>query len=363
MEELGFSIIDPHIHQWDPYHTPHSAAVLVKALGKYPAVMDRVVRLVKPKPLLETLGTTQYALNPYLPAHYQKDSSLFPVESVVHVEANWHHHKGLGVVEETNWIKQLDFNRHGLKLGAIVAAADPSDRKFKDILKAHQQASPLFCGIRKMAAWHEDSGIYRWCDRPHLYRDKKFLKGFEQLAKMDLSFDAWGYSTQLAEITSLAKQFPQTRIVVDHLATPAGLFGAVGKKTGITASQRESIFIQWQQDIAVLAEQKNVYAKISGLMMPVLGHRFYQQKRTATPSEIVNLLGPLLEHAVKVFGINRIMYASNFPMDKANATLNDLVQAYIQMLRPYGEQAMHAVFRQNAALFYQLHLESTHEKF
>lgn len=325
--------------------------------------MDRVVRLVKPKPLLETLGTTQYALNPYLPAHYQKDSSLFPVESVVHVEANWHHHKGFGVVEETNWIKQLDFNRHGLKLGAIVAAADPRDRKFKDILKAHQQASPLFCGIRKMAAWHEDSGIYRWCDRPHLYRDKKFLKGFEQLAKMDLSFDAWGYSTQLAEITGLAKQFPQTRIVVDHLATPAGLFGAVSKKTGITASQRETIFKQWQQDIAVLAEQKNVYAKISGLMMPVLGHRFYQQKRTATPSEIVNLLSPLLEHAVQVFGINRIMYASNFPMDKANATLNDLVQAYIQMLRPYGEQAMHAIFRQNAAHFYQLHLESTHEKF
>lgn len=363
MEELGFSIIDPHIHQWDPYHTPHSAALLVKALGKYPAVMDRVVRLLKPKPLLETLGLTEYALRPYLPADYQKDSALFPVERVVHVEANWHHHKGLGVVEETQWIKQLDFSAQGLKLGAIIAAADPRHGKFKDILKAHQQASPLFRGIRKMAAWHEDSGIYRWCDRAHLYRDKKFLKGFEQLAKMDLSFDAWGYSTQLAEITSLAKQFPQTRIVVDHLATPVGLFGAVGKKTGITPSQREAIFNQWQQDIAVLAEQKNVYAKISGLMMPVLGHRFYQQKRTATPAEMVNLLSPLLEHAVQVFGINRIMYASNFPMDKANATLSDLVQAYIQMLRPYGEQAMRAVFRENAAHFYQLHLESSHEKF
>mgnify|MGYP001028649485 CR=1 FL=1 len=363
MEELGFSIIDPHIHQWDPYHTPHSAALLVKALGKYPAVMDRVVRLVKPKPLLATLGITRYALNPYLPMHYQQDSALFPVESVVHVEANWHHHTGFGVVEETNWIKQLDFDRHGLKLGAIIAAADPRDRKFKDILKAHQQASPLFRGIRKMAAWHEDSGIYRWCDQPHLYRDKKFLKGFEQLANMDLSFDAWGYSTQLAEITSLAKQFPDTRIVVDHLATPAGLFGAVGKKTGITASQREVIFKQWQQDIAMLAEQKNVYAKISGLMMPVLGHRFYQHKRTATAAEIVNLLTPMIQHAVQVFGINRIMYASNFPMDKVNATLSELVQAYIQILRPYGEQAMYAMFRQNAAHFYQLHLECSHEKF
>lgn len=47
---------------------------------------------------------------------------------------------------------------------------------------------------------------------------------------MDLSFDAWTYSTQISEITKLAKQFPQTPIVVDHLATPAGLFGPIGKK-------------------------------------------------------------------------------------------------------------------------------------
>ncbi|ENX17819.1 hypothetical protein F895_00542 [Acinetobacter sp. CIP 64.2] len=363
MKRLDFAIIDPHIHQWDPYHTPHSAAFLIKVLGKYPAAMDRVIRWVKPKPLLESLGITQYALSPYLPENYQADSVSFSVESVVHVEANWHHHKGFGVVEETQWIQQLDFKAQGLKLGAIVATADPRDRKFKDILNAHQEASPLFRGIRKMAAWHEDTGIYRWCDRPHLYQHKKFLKGFEQLARLDLFFDAWGYSTQLSEITALARQFPQTRIVVDHLATPAGLFGTVGKRTGKTPAQRMAIFQQWQQDLARLAEQKNVYAKISGLMMPVLGHRFYQQQRTATISEIVNLLNPMLQHAIQVFGINRIMFASNFPMDKPNVALVDLIQAYIQMLSPYGEQALHAMFRQNAANFYQLKIESSHEKF
>ncbi|ENW80504.1 hypothetical protein F909_01790 [Acinetobacter sp. ANC 3929] len=357
MTRLDFAIIDPHIHQWDPYHTPHSAALLVKALGKYPTVMDKVVRLVKPKPLLDTLGLTAYALNPYLPEHYQTDTSLFSVESVVHVEANWHHHKGFGVVEETDWIQQLDFKAQGLKLGAIVATADPRDRKFKDILKAHQDVSPLFRGIRKMAAWHQDSGVYRWCDRPHLYQNKKFLKGFEQLAKMGLSFDAWGYSSQLNEITALAQQFPDTPIVVDHLATPVGLFGAVGKKTGKTLAQRNAIFKQWQHDIAHLAEQKNVHAKISGLMMPVLGHTYYKQHRTATIAEMASLLTPLIQHAIAVFGIERIMYASNFPMDKPNTTLNDLIHAYIQMIAPYGDQALHAIFRQNAANFYQLPLE------
>ena len=138
MRKLDFAIIDPHIHQWDPYHTPHSAALLVKALGNYPRVMNKVIRVVKPKPLLDTLGLTKYALSPYLPQNYHEDMGHHRIESVVHVEANWHHHKGFGVVEETKWIQQLNFKDQNLKLGAIIATADPRDRKFKQILKAHQ---------------------------------------------------------------------------------------------------------------------------------------------------------------------------------------------------------------------------------
>ena len=88
--------------------------------------------------------------------------------------------------------------------------------------------------------------------------------------------------------------------------------------------------------------------------MPVLGHRFYQQYRTATAYEMVNLLTPLVQHAIDVFGVDRIIFASNFPMDKANTTLSDLIQAYIEMITPYGDQALYSIFRQNAANFYQL---------
>ena len=62
---------------------------------------------------------------------------------------------------------------------------------FKKILKLHHKASPHFRGIRKMAAVHEDGRIFAWADEPHLYRNKKFLKGFEALAQYNLSFDAW----------------------------------------------------------------------------------------------------------------------------------------------------------------------------
>ena len=218
MQQLDFAIIDAHIHQWDPYNTPHSAALAVKLLGKYPYLLDKLVRLVKSDGLIETVGLTHHLTAPYLPENYLQDIGHYPVEQVVHVEASWHKNKGKGVVGETHFIESLAFNPETVKLGGIVATADPRDSNFKKILQLHRKASPRFKGIRKMAAVHEDKDIYAWADEPHLYRNKKFLKGFEALAHLNLTFDAWVYSTQLNDVIALAKQFPETSIVLDHLA-------------------------------------------------------------------------------------------------------------------------------------------------
>ena len=354
MHLLNFPIVDPHLHQWDPLNTPHAAAFLVKVFGRSPVLMDKVVRLLQPRALMESLGLTDYGLSPYLPADFIKDCGPYAIESVVHIEASWHEHKGYGVVNETKWVNQLPFAEQGIKLGAIVGTADPRDKQFADILAAHQISSPLFSGIRKMASYHDDKGVHRWSDQPGLYADKKFLAGFEHLAKTKLTFDAWAYSTQLAEVSVLAKAFPETPIVIDHLATPAGIFGAVGEGTGRTESERMDIFARWKDDISHLAEYPNVHAKISGLMMPVLGHSFHKTRQLATVEDMVNLLSPLVNHAMKVFGHKRILYASNFPMDKVSAQLTDIIEAYIKMIQPYGNIALEAVFRNNAKQFYRI---------
>lgn len=356
MKTLNFPIIDPHIHQWDPYNTPHSGALLVKMLGNYPYIMDKIARMIKPKSLIDTVGLFDYSLSPYLPRDYIKDCKEFKIESVVHVEAGWHNQQGLGVVEETRWIKSLPFSSVDVKLGAIIGAADPRDHQFANILIEHQKASLVFRGIRKMAAFHKDKGVLRWCNQAGLYTDKNFLIGFEQLARRALTFDAWAYSTQLKDISYLAGEFPEVPIVIDHLATPVGLFGPVGRETGTTIRERRNIFEQWKNDIEELARHPNVYAKISGLMMPILGHSFHKKRELASVEQIVNLLSPMIEHTIKVFGIDRIMYASNFPMDKVSAQLSDIIEAYICMILPYGNEALKAIFHQNAKHFY--HIES-----
>lgn len=354
MNQLDFGIIDAHIHQWDPYNTPHAAALAVKIFGKSPYLLDKVARLSTPKNLLQSLGQTAHITSAYLPENYKHDAGRYTIEQVVHVEANWHDHKGKGVVGETEFVKSLPFKQQNIQLGAIIATADPRESNFKKILKLHHKASPLFKGIRKMGAFHEDKGIYDWADQPDLYRDKKFLKGFELLARYNLSFDAWVYSTQLSDVIALAKQFPETSIVLDHLGTPAGLFGKVGKQTGITQTARENIFFQWKEDIAELATCPNVYTKMSGLMMPVLGHQFHKSRQLASKAEIFDLVHPLITHALQSFGQYRVMFASNFPMDSVSSSLVNIIDAFSDAVAAYDPDALERVFHHNAKQFYRL---------
>lgn len=354
MQDLPFHLIDAHIHQWDPLHTPHSARLAIKLLGKYPALLDQVLRLVKPKPFIDTLGQTTYVTLPYLPADYRHDLGRYRAEQVVHIEAHWHDDKGKGVVGETRFIDALPFKQSQLQLGAIVATADPCHPQFKKILKLHGKASSCFRGIRRSAAFHEDRGIWSWTDEPHLYTSKKFLKGFEQLAQHQLSFDAWVYSTQLKDVMQLARQFPETSIVLDHLGTPAGVFGQVGHNTGLTQTARDNIFYQWQEDLAELATCPNVYTKMSGLMMPVLGHTFHQQRRLASRQQMIDLLSPMILHALNSFGSDRVMFGSNFPIDKVSTSLVSLIDAYSDIVAGYEPGALENIFYHNAQQFYRL---------
>lgn len=88
--------------------------------------------------------------------------------------------------------------------------------------------------------------------------------------------------------------------------------------------------------------------------MPVLGHRFHLNGQKATKMQIIELLQPMIDHAVQVFGTDRIVFASNFPMDKPSADLIKIIAAYIEMIQPYSDDAMFKIFHQNAKNFYQI---------
>ncbi|MFD6449522.1 amidohydrolase family protein [Nocardia sp. NPDC060220] len=351
MDLTDFDIIDAHIHQWDPHATPREFSKLAKLMRYLPLPVGTAAKLA-PLRDRQFVGEPSAYLQPYLPADYRADRGNTPVESVVEIEVQWTGWKP----DETRWVASLPFGVDTPALATIIGSADPAGADFGAVLDAHQSASPLFRGIRSMVAYHPDPGVKSFAAHDGALTAPAFLNGFGQLAERGLSFDAWVYSGQLPEVTALAERFPEVPIVLDHLGTPAGVFGPVGKDTGHTGGQRELLFDRWREDLTDLAAQPNVVAKVSGLMMPVLGHPV-PRRGTATPvPALLRRVAPLLAHALAVFGADRLIWGSNFPVDKPITSLGGAAETVATALSDAGASTddLRKVFGANAVRFYRI---------
>ncbi|WP_433680682.1 amidohydrolase family protein [Nocardia sp. CA-119907] len=345
-------IIDAHIHQWDPFTTPREFSPVAKVFRAVPLPID-VAKWLAPRKDREFVGDPSAYAHEYLPANYRADAADLPVEAIVHIEVAW---TGPDKSEETAWVAGLPFGGDNPGLGAIIGAADPAAPDFAELLDAHTAAAPLLRGIRAHVAHHPDAGVRPYTKIESALTTKEFLNGFALLAERGLTFEAWLYSHALPDLTALAQRYPEVPIVLDHLATPAGIFGPIGKHTGANPSQRRELFIRWRDDLTALAENANVVAKVSGLMMPVLGHPV-PRRGTSTPVPVLlDRIRPLFAHAYDVFGPERLLWGSNFPVDKPITTIPDSVEIIATAIaeRGGGHQELEQIFRTNAQRTYRI---------
>jgi predicted TIM-barrel fold metal-dependent hydrolase len=339
-------VVDAHIHQWDPFTTPRKVSTVAKVVRYAPLVMPALIR-VFPRSNREFVGDARYLFNRYLPEDYRDDSAAAGVGTVVHVQAGWESKDPLGAVDETRWIAALPFGRGGTPaLGAIVVHADPGETGVAAVLDAHLEASPLVRGVRCLAAHHDDPGVMDWTPSAHLLCEPAFLRGFAAVAERSLSFDIWVYSHQLPDAATLAREYPQTTFVLDHFGTPVGALGPRGRHTGTTPAQRDDVVARWRDDIAALAELPNVVAKLSGLGMPVLGAGPVPRER------LRDLAAPLIAHLHSVFGPQRTLWASNYPIDKPNIALPESIWLLREVLG--GAFDAGAMLRDNARRVYRM---------
>jgi len=313
------SIIDPHIHQWNPYTTPRHVSGKARLLRRIPRI-PRALRYASPQADREFIGDPHHILKPYLPLDYRRDAEEFPVGTVVHIEAGWKASAHAEAVDETRWVSALPFGIDGApRLGAIVAHADPRFPDIGDVLDAHLTASPLVRGIRFSGTHHPDPGVRDFVDTPGVFTEPDFLNGFAAVAERGLSFEIWAFAHQLPDALFLARGYPQTTFVLDHYATPVGVFGARGRYTGRTVIERNRLLATWREDIAALGALPNVVAKHSGLGMPLLG---------GWPEDGA----PLVRHVHEVFGPDRTMWASNYPIDKPGHGLTASARLILDVL-------------------------------
>jgi predicted TIM-barrel fold metal-dependent hydrolase len=216
------------------------------------------------------------------------------------------------------------------------------------VLDAHLAASPRFRGIRHAAGWDQSDQVRNSHTNPPpgLLGDGRFRRGFAELGRRGLRFDGWLYHPQIPELTSLARAFPDTMIVLDHLGGPLGI--------GPYRGQREEVFSLWKRSIRELAGCTNVIAKLGGLVMPINGFDFHRGERPATSAQLVEATRDWYLHTIDCFGPERCMFESNFPVDKASCSYHVLWNAFKRLTAGFAPADKALLFYETAARVYRL---------
>jgi predicted TIM-barrel fold metal-dependent hydrolase len=203
-------------------------------------------------------------------------------------------------------------------------------------------------GIRNTVAWDPFDGIKntRGTNAAHALMDSKFRAGFACLASLNLSFDTWLYFTQLGEAFDLAKSFPGTTIVIDHLGGPVHV--------GPYAGRRKEVFDEWKARMRDLARLPNVFVKVGGLGMATLGFGLENEPGRPSSERLAGLWRPYIETCVELFGASRAMFESNFPPDKKSCDYGILWNAFKRVASQYSAAEKTALFSGTARAIYRL---------
>ena len=205
-----------------------------------------------------------------------------------------------------------------------------------------------FRGIRFITASHPDQA--EWGSaviRPaSLLLDPRVREGFARLEPLGLSFDAWMYHTQLGELVDLARAFPATPIVLDHVGGPIGL--------GPYAGRRDEVFAAWSARVRELSACPNVHIKLGGLGMRMFGFTHHTGELPPSSEELAAAWRPYIETCIAAFGPERAMFESNFPVDKGSGGYAALWNAFKRIAAGYSAAEKAALFSGTASKFYRL---------
>jgi L-fuconolactonase len=205
-----------------------------------------------------------------------------------------------------------------------------------------------FRGIRFITASHpDDAARGSSVNRPAgLLMEPRLREGFARLHPLGLSFDAWMYHTQLGELVDLARAFPETPIVLDHVGGPIGL--------GPYAGKRDEVFAEWKRSIAELAGCPNVHVKLGGLGMRLFGFDLHEGELPPSSEELARAWRPYVETCIAAFGASRCMFESNFPVDKGSGSYHVFWNAFKRIAGGGSAAEKTALFAGTASRFYRL---------
>jgi predicted TIM-barrel fold metal-dependent hydrolase len=296
-----FLIVDPHQHFWD--------------LGRnyYPWLCD-------PKPVPFRYGDYSSLKRNYMPPDYLRDAGALKIVKTVHIEALWDPTDPAG---ETRWLDEVarEYGYPHAVIGAALFARDD----IEEVLAKHAK-SKLVRGVRNFPAAaetiaQEARGAAGSMDDP------KWRRGYALLEKYGFSFDLqtpWWHFDAAAD---LARDFPNTQMVIVH--------------TGLPNDRSAEGLAGWRAALETVAKQPNVALKISGLGRPGLPW-------TLTAN------GGIIRDAINIFGPERAMFASNYPVDSLAGSFQMIYGGFRAAVSNRQIEERRMLFHDNAVRIYRL---------
>jgi predicted TIM-barrel fold metal-dependent hydrolase len=263
--------------------------------------------------------------------------------------------EALRPVGETDFVERIagEAERRGAGTprvaAGIVSYADLTLGAAVDqVLEAHLAASPRFRGIRHASGWHASPDIRNSHTNPpeHLLLDSKFREGFARLSRYGLVFDSWQYHPQLADLADLARAFPETTIILDHVGGPLGI--------GPYEGRHAEVFREWKRGVQAIAASPNVVVKLGGIAMPVNGFGWHKLETPPSSEQLAASQRPYHETCIELFGPNRCMFESNFPVDRVSCSYSTLWNAFKRVASGASPSEKAALFHDTAARVYRV---------
>lgn len=302
-------ILDAHHHFWD------------LSAGHYPWLTSEIEQHF-------FLGDyTPLTRGNFLPTDYRNATHRYPVVGTVHIEAERDRSDQVG---ETRWLTEL--NRTCGLPSAIVGHVWFHQPECEERLLEHLQ-SPLLRGIRSKPVTARSPAEIKPGQAGSM-QDERWLRGFALLERYGLSWDLRVPYWHLGEAAAVARAFPRTAIVLNH--------------TGFPWDRSPDGLAAWRAGMEAIAACPNVWVKISELGLPhapwtIEGNR------------------SVVREAVAIFGIDRCMFGSNWPVSTLRASFDTIVDGLARIFDDLSDDNIDRFFYRNAMQFYRIALPADNQ--
>ena len=295
---INFPIIDAHHHFWDPRTNYH------------PWLRDT-------PPVPFRYGDYSALKRRYLAAEYFADAAPLNVVKTVYIETEW---DPADAAREMRYVDQL---RRESGFPSVAIAQAWLERDDCATLLAQHAQYDFVRGIRHKPRANKSARDAA----PGGMTDPAWRAGYARLTPNGLHFELQTPWWHLFEAAQLARDFPDTLIVLNHTGLPADR-----SVEGITG---------WKRAMQIFAACPNAAVKISGIGQ-------------AGEPWTVEANRDIVLTTIDLFGAQRCMFASNFPVDGLCASYQTIFNGFDAIVAHFSDAERRGLFHDNAVRFYRI---------